>query len=83
MQTLIVLLMVLVCSVYATWSLMPTALRRTIARSLLRHSLPEPLARRMRRAAAAPAGCGCEGCDHAPAKAATTQIVSFHPRARR
>jgi len=82
MQTMIVALLVLGCAVYATWSLMPSALRRAVARSLLRHPLPEAFARRMRRAAAAPAGCGCDGCDHAPAKAAA-QVVRVHPRIRR
>ena len=83
MQTLIVA----ACSVYATWSLMPAAARRSVATRLLKLPLPRPLAARMQRAATAASGCGCDGCDHAPAKsqAAPTkpQVVTFHPRPRR
>ena len=82
MQTLIVALLVAGCSVYAAWVLMPAAARRGIASSLLKLSLPQALAAKMRKAATASSGCGCDGCDHAPAKAAPTapQVVTFHPR---
>ena len=82
MQILIVALLVVGCSVYAAWTLMPAAARRTIAAALLKLPLPETLAARMRRAATVSSGCGCDGCDHAPAKPAPAapQVVTFHPR---
>jgi len=85
MQTLIVALLVVGCSVYAAWTLMPAAARRTIALSLLKLPLPNAFALKMRKAATVSSGCGCDGCDHAPAKAApkATQVVNFHPRPRR
>ena len=85
MQTLIVALLVLGCSVYAAWTLMPAAARRVIALSLLKLPLPNALALTLRKAATVSSGCGCDGCDHAPAKAApkAPQVVTFHPRARR
>lgn len=85
MQTLIVALLVVACVVYASWTLMPAAARRALARSLLKLAPPEALAAKLRRAATASAGCGCDGCDHAPAKAApktAPQVVTFHRRAR-
>ena len=87
MQTLIVATLVLGCSLYAAWTLMPAAARRAIATTLLRRRLPNALALRLRRAATAASGCGCDGCDHAPDKTATQaatqpQVVAFHRRVR-
>ena len=85
MQTLIVTLLVIGCSTYAVWTLMPAAARRAIASRLLGLPLPDAFAARMRRAATVSAGCGCDGCDRAPAKAApkAQQVVTFHPRPKR
>ncbi|MEP7099125.1 MAG: hypothetical protein ABI781_01365 [Burkholderiales bacterium] len=85
MQTLIVALLVIGCSTYAAWTLMPAAVRRAIASSVLKLPLPEAFAAKMRKAATVSSGCGCDGCDHAPTKAAskTQQVVTFHPRAKR
>ena len=87
MQTLIVALLVTGCFVYAAWTLMPAVARRAIALSLLKLPLPGVFAQKMRRAATVSSGCGCDGCDHAPAKASAPkqqpQVVTFHPRARR
>ena len=89
MQILIVTLIVAACSVYAVWTLMPAAARRTVAIRLLKLPLPLPrlLAARMQRAATAASGCGCDGCDRAPLKsqaaAPKPQVVTFHPRPRR
>ena len=85
MQTLIVALLVLGCSVYAAWALMPAAARRAIALSLLKLPLPNALTLTLRKAATVASGCGCDGCDRAPAKAApkAPQVVAFHPRTRR
>ena len=82
MQMLIVMLLVAGCSVFAAWTLMPAAARRMVATALLRLPLPEFAAARMRRAATKTAGCGCDGCDHAPAKP-KLQTVTFHPRPKR
>jgi ferrous iron transport protein B len=70
MQQLVVGLLVVLCSIYALWSLMPAALRRPLAGWLLR--MPGigpcgPLASVLRRAAAGPNACGCDGCDAKPA----------------
>ncbi|WP_430421344.1 hypothetical protein [Methylibium petroleiphilum] len=70
MQQLVVGLLVVLCSAYALWSLMPVALRRPLAAWLLRapglgHA--GPLAGVLRRAAAGPNACGCDGCDAKPA----------------
>ena len=82
MQVLIVALLVAGCSVYAAWTLMPGNARRAIATSLLKLPLPNRLQLGLRKAAAVTSGCGCDGCDHAPAKTApkASQVVTFHPR---
>jgi hypothetical protein len=86
-QTLIVALLVIGSTGYAAWRLMPAAARRALAVQLLRLPLPAPLAAPLRKAATASSGCGCDGCDHAPAKAAASakapQVVTFHPRPKR
>ena len=92
LQTLIVAVLVSGCTAYAAWTLMPAAARRAIALRLLVLPLPGAFAARLRRAATVASGCGCDGCDHAPAKAAKTvgraaaeapQVVTFHPRPKR
>ena len=70
MQQLVVGLLVALCSVYALWSLMPVVLRRPLAGWLLR--VPGigqggPLVGVLRRAAAGPNACGCDGCNAQPA----------------
>lgn len=70
MQHLVVGLLVALCAVYALWSLMPVALRRPLAGWLLRVpglGRAGPLAGVLRRAAAGPNACGCDGCDAKPA----------------
>ena len=82
MQALVVALLVAACSVYAAWVLMPGVARRALATTLLKLPLPSAAAGRLRKAATASSGCGCDGCDAAtapPAKSAT-QVVTFHPR---
>lgn len=85
LQTLIVALLVVGCSVYAAWTLMPAAARRAIASSLLKLPLPNAFALKMHKAATVSSGCGCDGCDNAPTKAASkaSQVVTFHPRSPR
>lgn len=92
LQSLIVALLVPSCAAYATWKLMPSAARRSLAAAMLRmRHLPRPLEAGLRRAAQAASGCGCDGCDHAqkmsakktPAEnAPAQQPIRFHPRPR-
>lgn len=91
LQTLIVSGLVVSCFIYAAWSLMPQALRRLLAGALLRCPLPRPVAAYLQKAAQASAGCGCSGCDQAPAKRVSPltppepseHVLRFHPRQRR
>ncbi|HZT55929.1 MAG TPA: hypothetical protein VFA35_06865 [Burkholderiaceae bacterium] len=85
MQTLIVALLVIGCGAYAAWTLMPAAARRALASSLLRLPLPAALAAKLRKAATVSSGCGCDGCDRAPATTSprAPQVVNFHPRSKR
>ena len=82
MQALVVALLVVGCSVYATWTLMPAAARRAIASMLLKLPLPNAVAQKVRKAATVSSGCGCDGCDSAAVKPAdqAPQVVTFHPR---
>jgi hypothetical protein len=83
MQILIVALLVVGSALFAAWTLMPAAARRALAIALLKLPLPAFATARLRRAATLSSGCGCDGCDHAPAKAAAhdaPQVVRFHPR---
>ena len=86
-QTAAVALIVGACLLYAVWTLMPSAARRSLARALVGLPLPAVLARRFTRVARAASGCGCDGCDHAPATVAAPrrgeQTIRFHPSARR
>ena len=86
-QTAAVALIVGACLVYAVWALLPAAARRSLVGALLRLPLPGPLARRFSQMARAASGCGCDGCDHAPATAALQrrgeQTVRFHSTSRR
>ncbi|MBC7484459.1 MAG: hypothetical protein H7337_21715 [Rhizobacter sp.] len=85
LQSIAAALLVLGCSLYAAWTLMPSAARRVLAMALLRWPLPEVLAARLRQSAQAASGCGCDGCDRAAPKppAASVQKITFHPRAPR
>lgn len=62
-QTVIVVVIVALCTLGAGWSLMPDAVRRACARAALRLPWPAPLGARWQRAAIAKSGCG--GCRHA------------------
>lgn len=74
MQGLIVALVVVACTVYAVWTLMPGAARRSLAGSMLKIVLlngrqiggESRLTVKLRRAAQASSGCACDGCDRAP-----------------
>lgn len=89
LQNLVVWMVVLGSSMYAVWTLMPSAWRRVIASRLLHLPSPAWLRTTLQRSATAGAGCGgCGGCDKAVgAKPATraaptealVQVVQFHP----
>ena len=88
-QTVTMGLLVAISFAYAAWTLMPQALRAAVARGLLRLPLPALLRVRLLAAANASAGCGCSGCDKAPALSAggaspalgaQAQPLVFHPR---
>jgi hypothetical protein len=84
-QWLLVAALVAACFVYAAWTLLPAAARQGIARFSLRLPLPSALASFMRKHSVAESGCGCDGCDRSPVRAAPSaaQTISFHPRLRR
>lgn len=66
--------------VYATWTLLPQAARRSLVRHLRRWPLPRGLARRLQSAPQA-SGCGsCSGCERAPPSTPQAQPLRFHPR---
>ena len=66
-QSLIVAALVLGSFAYASWTLMPAALRRRLAGALL--AWPALRGQAWLQRAARPAGgCGCDGCDSAPLK---------------
>ena len=84
MQGLIVALVVVACTVYAVWTLMPGAARRSLAGSMLKIVLlngrqiggESRLTVKLRRAAQASSGCACDGCDRAPKTAPQTPLMS-------
>lgn len=81
-QTLVVALLVVACSAYAVWALLPAAGRRAVSRALLRLPLPAAWAKPLRKHSVAASGCACDGCDRAGAKPAVpaVQTISFQPR---
>jgi hypothetical protein len=79
MQDLLVALIVAACTGYAVWVLMPSALRRAIAQRVQHWPWPSAISRRLRRAAQAPTGCGCDGCDTKP-PAAASKPIRIHRR---
>ena len=86
MQGVIVGLIVIACSAYALWTLMPTAVRRGLSTRLLKLPLPDAIARPFRQAVQPTSGCGgCDNCgDRTPAtpKSSIKPLV-FHRRASR
>ena len=89
MQWLIVASLVIGCTAYVVWTLMPAAARRAIAGTLLRLPLPTALAAGLRKSSQASSGCACTGCDRAPKKASrgaaqpAAQPITIHRRTRR
>ncbi len=86
LQELVVAVLVVACSAYATWTLMPAAARRGIAVALLKLPLHDVVAQRLRKHAVATSGCGCDGCDRSPAArppAGAAAPLTFHRPAPR
>lgn len=83
-QHLIVFSIVLACSVYALWMLMPAAARRFMAQRLLRLPLGSPLKTLLQRAASAPSGCDCSGCDKVVdlQRKQASQVIRFHVKTK-
>jgi len=82
-QSLLVALIVAACAMYAAWTLMPGAVRRSLAALVLRLSLPERVARPFRKALATTGGCGgCDSCGDSTAKPTAVKPVTFHRRLR-
>ena len=81
-QQLIVFTVVLGCSLYAMWTLMPGAARRMLAKGLVQLPLGSRLKSVFRKAAVAPAGCDCSGCDKVVDRQRTpaVQVVRFHAK---
>lgn len=80
MQGLLVAAIVIACTVYAAWTLMPSAWRRGLAQRLQNRRWPGPVTRYLKRTASAPAGCGCDaGCEAAKPPAAA-QPIRIHRR---
>jgi len=81
-QHLIVFSVVLACSVYALWVLMPTAARRFLARRLVQLPLGATWKARLQQAATASSGCDCSGCDKVVdlQRKARPHVVHFHAR---
>ena len=81
-QSLVVALIVIACAVYAAWTLMGGAARRSVATALLKLPLPDALAAMMRKHSVATSGCSCLGCDLGAKKTTTptVEIIRLHPR---
>ena len=97
MQNIAVAFIVLTCTVYCGWTLMPAAWRRALAKGLLRHRLMSTWSVLILAARPATATAGaCGGCDgggckssasakpNTPSKANPTQsVVHFVARKKR
>jgi cytochrome c553 len=86
LQSIVVALIVLACTAYAAWTLMPSAARRALAAAMLKFTLPSAVAKPLQRATQAAPGCGgCDGCgDTAPKKApGAPQPLVFQRRLNR
>jgi hypothetical protein len=77
-QHLIVFFVVLACSVYALWVLMPSALRRMLAARLVRLPLGSAMHAVFQRAAKPSSGCDCAGCDTVTALKNPPHVIRVH-----
>lgn len=81
-QHFIAILIVLNCSVYAAWVLMPAVARRFLATRLMRFPVPNAWLAMLQRTANPSSGCNCSGCDKAVdlQPKPKTQVIRFHPQ---
>jgi len=79
-QHLIVFSVVVLCSVYALWVLMPAAARRFLAVRLVRLPLGASLKTFFQQAASRSSGCDCSGCDKVVdlQSKAQTKVIRIH-----
>ena len=85
LQSLVVAVIVAACAVYAAWTLMPAAWRRTTALALLELPVPAEAAALLRKHSTKPTGCACDGCDKSATKAPPprVQTIMVYPRLRK
>ena len=84
-QTVIVALLVVGCTAYAAWTLMPSGARRYLAQVLLKLPLPAPARAPLEKALTPGDGCGCNGCEVGTQKKPATsdpQPIRFLPRGK-
>jgi hypothetical protein len=81
-QALIVAGVVLWCTMYAAWTLLPAAAKRAIATRLLRLGVGWPLSGALQRALRPAGACGgCDSCGDAPQRpAGAEQPITLHRR---
>ncbi len=83
LQNLAVALIVIGCTAYAAWALMPATWRRGLAVQALRVPGSERLGgitTWLRKRAVVDAGCGCSGCD-SPARPTPKEVpIRIHRR---
>ena len=84
-QYVVVALIVIGCAVYASWTLMPAALRRRGATALAALPWPGAVARWLAGQAAPGKGSGCDGCERSmpavpKASAGAPTPITFHRR---
>ena len=79
-QDLVVALIVVACSAYAAWTLMPAAARRAVASRVLKWSLPAALQGPFQKAMKPAGTCGgCDSCgDDKPSAKSAAQPIKFH-----
>ena len=81
-QHYIVFALVVGCSIYALWALMPAVARRFIAKRLAQWPLGAAWKARFQQAASGAAHCDCGGCDKVADRGlpAKSKVVQFHVR---
>ncbi|MCF8155126.1 MAG: hypothetical protein K9K35_03895 [Rhodoferax sp.] len=81
-QHLIVFALVVGCSIYALWALMPAVARRFIAQRLAQWPLGTAWKVRFQQTASAASHCDCSGCDKVADRGlpAKSKVVQFHVR---
>ena len=85
MQNISVACIVLACAAYSSWTLMPAAWRRALARGLLRSRFTAPLTRKLpplsraARTENASACAGCESCGSGAVGTAGQATLAHNP----